>query len=209
MKKKEVVANIELRCDENMKQTGGGENYAWNERLQLKILSAIPIGNEDFGKVGTAVFSGIIDIKPADPIEGMLVSQLIVANEAALSMFSRAWRQDNFDFRMKYLAQADRAQRTVIMLTERLDHHRGRGRQEISVRHQHVTVNADQAIVGNVTAGGGSEPQLKDQPHAITYAPGITVPSRDQKGEPVPVASDEKRSLPDARRTIPGRAKGK
>jgi hypothetical protein len=75
------------------------------------------------------------------------------------------------------------------MLTERLDQHRGRGRQEISVRHQHVTVNADQAIVGNVTAGGGSEPQLKDQPHAITYAPGITVPSRDQKGEPVPVAN--------------------
>lgn len=146
----------------------------------------------------------MIDIKPADPIEGMLVSQLIVANEAALSMFSRAWRQDNFDFRMKYLAQADKAQRTVIMLTERLDQHRGRGRQEINVRHQHVTVNADQAIVGNVEhhQGVGSEVQSKEQPHA-------TVPSTDQKGEPVPVASDEKRSLPDARRTIPGRAKGK
>ncbi len=31
------------------------------------------------------------------------------------------------------------------MLTERLDHHRGRGQQQIVVKH--VTVNADQAMV--------------------------------------------------------------
>jgi hypothetical protein len=36
----------------------------------------------------------------------------------------------------------------VVLLTERLDHHRGRGQQQITVKH--VTVNADQAIVGNV-----------------------------------------------------------
>ena len=36
------------------------------------------------------------------------------------------------------------------MLTERLDHHRGRGQQHITVKH--VTVNADQAVVAeNVT----------------------------------------------------------
>jgi hypothetical protein len=52
--------------------------------------------------------------------------------------------------------------------------------QQITVRHQHVTVNADQAIVGNVTAGGGSEQQSKEQRHAIAYAPGITVPSTGQ-----------------------------
>jgi hypothetical protein len=151
----------------------------------------------------------MIDIKPADPIEGMLVSQLIVAHEAAMSMFRRAWRIDNFDARTRYLALADKAQRTVVLLTERLDHHRGRGQQQITVKH--VTVDADQAIVGNVEhhQGVGSEDQSKEQPHAITYAPGITVPSTDQEGQLVPVPSDEKRSLPDARRTIPGRAKGK
>ena len=39
---------------------------------------------------------------------------------------------------------------TVMMLTERLDHHRGRGQQQITVKH--VTVNADQAVVAeNIT----------------------------------------------------------
>ncbi len=106
---------------------------------------------------------------------------------------------------------ADKAARTVMMLTERLDHHRGRGRQEINVRHQHVTVNADQAIVGNVQhhQGGGSPPQSKEQPHALGYAPGITLPSPNQTRELVPVASDEKRALPDARRNVCGRTEGK
>jgi hypothetical protein len=107
----------------------------------------------------------------------------------------------------RYLQLADKAQRTVVLLTERLDHHRGRGQQQITVKH--VTVNADQAIVGNVTAGGGLPSESKDQPHAIAYAPGIAMPSQDQARELVSVASHEKRAVPDARRKIAGRPKGK
>ena len=91
------------------------------DRIQRLVLSAIPIGKEDLGAVGTAVFSGIIDINPADPVEGMLVSQLVVAHEAALAMYRKAWVQDNFEIKAKYLALADKTQRTVVMLTERLE----------------------------------------------------------------------------------------
>src|SRR5262249_32256807 len=63
------------------------------------------------------------------------------------SMYRRAWAlpPEYFEARMKYLALADKAARTVSILTERLDHHRGRGQQQITVKH--VTVNADQAVV--------------------------------------------------------------
>jgi hypothetical protein len=30
-------------------------------------------------------------MNPADPIEGVLISQIVIANEAALSMYRRAW----------------------------------------------------------------------------------------------------------------------
>src|SRR4030095_4642032 len=79
---KAAPIQIQLRCTENMKQTGGGENHAWNDRIQRLVLSAIPTSREDLGAVGTAVFSGMIDINPADPIEGMLTSQLVIAHEA-------------------------------------------------------------------------------------------------------------------------------
>jgi hypothetical protein len=100
----------------------------------------------------------MVDIAPTDPIEGILVAQLMAANEAALSMYRRGWAQPSeyFEARTKYLALADKASRTVALLTERLDRHRGRGQQQITVKH--VTTNnvtADQAIItDSVTTGG-------------------------------------------------------
>ena len=95
-------------------------------------------------------------MKPADPVEGMLMAQLVVANEAALSMYRCAWAcppDHYFEAHTKYLQLADKASRTVAMLAERLDHqHRGRGRQQIVVKH--VTVDADQAMVAdNIVTG--------------------------------------------------------
>jgi hypothetical protein len=75
-------------------------------------------------------------------------------------MYSKGWAQppEYFQARTKYLQLADKAARTVMMLTERLDHHRGRGQQQITVKH--VTTNnvtADQAIIADtVTTGGGA-----------------------------------------------------
>src|SRR3954447_7012624 len=90
-----------------------------------------------------------MDIAPADPVEGILIAQLMAANEASLA-YSKAWAQppEYFLARTKYLQLADKAARTVMMSTERLDHHRGRGQQQITVKH--VTTNnvsADQAII--------------------------------------------------------------
>ena len=207
---------IELQKPGEIKDLGGGTLEAWNDRIMLLVLNALPIDHRDkvaTGKAGTAVFSGMLDIKSADPIEGMLVSQLVVAHESALRMFQRAWAQppEYLDARCRYLALADKAQRTVALLTERLDRHRNSGQQQITVKHQHVTVNADQAIVGNVEhrQGAGSHSKLEDQPHAIAYAPGITMPSADQAREPLPIPSDEKRSVPDARRNVTRSPKGK
>jgi len=35
----------------------------------------------------------MIDMKPDDPIEGMLIGQLMAANEAALAMYRKGWAQ--------------------------------------------------------------------------------------------------------------------
>jgi hypothetical protein len=59
---------------------------------------------------------------------------------------------DYFEAHTKYLQLADKAPRTVAMLTDRLDHHRGRGQQQIVVKH--VTVNADQAVVTDTVITG-------------------------------------------------------
>jgi hypothetical protein len=66
-----------------------------------------------------------------------------------------------------------------------------------------------QAVVGMVeTPGGGDRAKSENQPHALANAPGATMPSADTSREPVPVACDEERAMPDGRRNVPGAPKG-
>ncbi len=149
----------------NLKVVGGGEYDDWNNWLASRTSTALPVNQRDEAeatRATVAVYSGMIDMKPADPIEGVLISQLMAANQASLAMYQKAWAQppEYFEARVKYLALADKAARTVAMLTERLDRHRGQGQQQITVKH--VTVNADQAVVTEqvVTGKPGISPIL-------------------------------------------------
>jgi hypothetical protein len=148
-----------------LKKLGGSQADVWNLRLTNLVIGALPIdqSNSDSAKAASsAVCHAIVDIAPADPIEGILIAQLMAANEAALSMYRKGWSQppEFFQARTKYLQLADKAARTVMMLTERLDQHRGRGQQQIVVKH--VTVNADQAVVAETITTGRTVPPLQN-----------------------------------------------
>ena len=61
---------------------------------QNLVTRALPINQknaETVSHAGSAVAAGVVDMNPADPIEGMLMSHLVVVNEAALNMYRLAW----------------------------------------------------------------------------------------------------------------------
>jgi hypothetical protein len=96
-------------------------------------------------------------------------------------------RQDN-------LNAANKLSRTYTTLLEALNKHRGNGQQ--TVRVEHITVNADNAVVGSVHhSGEGVGPRTKSggQSHAIEYAPGQTLWSENKERESVPLAIDAER----------------
>jgi hypothetical protein len=70
---------------------------------------------------------------------------------------------------------------------------------------KHITVNADNAVVGNVEQRPGGEAlvEIKDQPHAIANSLQPSLWSENEKREAMPITSDEKRTVPDARGTVP------
>ena len=123
---------------------GGSLADDWNLRLLNNVGGTLPMNHSDreaSTKAITAVCQAMADMAPADPVEEILIAQLMAANEAALAMYQKGWSQppEYFEARTKYLQLADKAARTVMMLTERRDHHRGRGQQQITVKH--VTTN--------------------------------------------------------------------
>ena len=175
---------IQLKLDPNkleskFKLLGGGKTDEWNKRLSDITVNALPHSkNKDaITEACLAVSYGVMDMAPADPVEGILIAQLMAANEAALAMYQKGWAQppEYFEARAKYLALADKAARTVVLLTERLDHHRGRGQQQIVVKH--VTVNADQAVVTDnlVTSNPASAGVEKNTGPTVSSAGLLTV----------------------------------
>lgn len=161
-KPKEEVRTLEIDPNPKgeLKKLGGSNADVWNLRLVNLVGNSLPVdhSNRETSKEAIkAVCQATADIAPADPIEGILIAQLMAANEASLAMYRKGWAQppEYFQARTKYLQLADKAARTVMMLTERLDHHRGRGQQQITVKH--VTTNnvtADQAIIAESVATG-------------------------------------------------------
>lgn len=192
MKPKTISDGVDPSANGARKPLGGSKYDEWNNRLSSLMTSALPLNpldKETCGEAVMATLSGMIDINPADPIEGMIAAQLIAANEAALAMYRRAWQQppENFEARTKYLALADKAARTVMLLTERLDHHRGRGQQKIVV--QYTTVNADQAVVSTGNLIQENTGRAVSSPALLTASTEKPMPMLDEtiQREVVPV----------------------
>jgi hypothetical protein len=150
-RKQTATVTLDPNPKGELKPLTGADHDDWSLRLVNVLSGALP-GDGNCDAI-SAAGSGMLDMKPTDPIEGMLIAQAIAAHEAAMRMYGLGWLNgEHFEASTKYLALADKAARTVAMLTERLDQHRGRGQQQITVKH--VTVNADQAVVADQVVNG-------------------------------------------------------
>ena len=184
-----VKIEIDAEPKGRWKALGGADRDQWNERLSNLVTRALPVNQENAEAVscaGSAVAAGVVDMKPTDPIEGMLMSQLVVVNEAALKMYRLAWlnNAEYFEASTRYLQLADKASRTVAMLTERLDQHRGRGQQQIVVKH--VTVNADQAVVTDTIMAGEPAANIVTSPALLMDSTENPMPMLKEARKPDP-----------------------
>jgi hypothetical protein len=190
-----VKIEVETQLKAELKAVGGSDRDQWNERLLNLAIRALPVdqkNTETVSRVGSAVVAGLVGMKPADSIEGMLMSQLVVVNEAALNLYRLAWlnNAEYFEASTKYLQLADKASRTVAMLTERLDQHRGRGQQQIVVKH--VTVNADQALITDTVVTGKPAGNAVPSPALLTDATDKPMPRLDETRKLEPVGGVKK-----------------
>ena len=166
---------------------GGADRDEWNERLvqSCRVRFACNLADiEESNYASAAALAGMMDMKPADPVEGMLIAQMIVASEAACRCIDGLGSsRRNISLRARSIfSWLIKPQGPLPCWSERLDQHRGRGQQQIVVKH--VTVNADQALVTDqvVTSGATAVttscrkplPSAADKPmEAINSAEGV------------------------------------
>jgi hypothetical protein len=102
-----------------------------------------------------------VDTKPTDPIEGMLIAQLVVANEAALDLYRRARPNRHFEAHTKYLQLADKASRTVANHGQACD----RECRSAVVADQIVSSRAKQSIAALLTSDTEKPMEILEPAH--------------------------------------------
>jgi hypothetical protein len=95
-------------------------------------------------------------IAPKDQIEGMLATQMIATNHAALDCFQIAAESETIDIRTAALSSATKLTRTYAAQMEALNRYRGKGQQKMTVEHVHINSNV-QTIIGDITKNDSSK----------------------------------------------------
>jgi hypothetical protein len=197
----------------NLKAVGGSPSDDWNNRIANDAINTLWLKNSDDDNKSrqvSAAIAGLVGIGPRDELEGMMAAQLIASHSAAMECYRRGMiGEQSFEGRRENLSQANKLSRTFTMLLDALNRHRGKGQQKVTVEHVHVH-SGGQAIVGAVAPGGGIASKDEEQAHAkqLAYAPEPPLRSPDPAREPMSVAGDGERPLPDARGFLARRTEG-
>jgi hypothetical protein len=195
---------------EQLTDAFGTSSLAFANLLITQAANALSVPHASLPQTMNGLLAAIDGAEPKDEIEAMLASQMAVTHSLAMEFLGRAKRAE-------YIPQLDasgnlavKLLRTYTAQVEALAKLRRGGEQTVRVEHVHVHPGG-QAIVGSVTSGGGPTLKSEDQPHAkqLAYAPGTPMPRADSARDTVPVARDEERPLPDARRPISRSTEGK
>jgi hypothetical protein len=99
----------------------------------------------------------VVEMKPQDPTEMFLASQMFAIQNLAMDTARRTVFKDQApEARNQYMDQTIKLMRTFTTQVEALAKYRTKGKQKITVQHVNVE-NGGQAIVGDVSQGGGSD----------------------------------------------------
>ena len=117
---------------------------------------------ESFQTAMNRVSSLMLEMKPQDAFEGLLIAQMAATHNQAMDCLSRAEQTATVAHREMYLRFADRFLRTYTIQMEALSKHRRGGQQKVVVEHVHVH-EGGQAFVGNIEnhRGGGGDANKK------------------------------------------------
>ncbi len=92
-------------------------------------------------------------LEPRDPIEGMLITQMVTTQKLAMDSAKRACLSDQtFEERQANMNHSLKLMRVFTDQISTLNKHRGKGQQKMTVEHVHVN-EGGQAIIGNVEGG--------------------------------------------------------
>ncbi len=125
-------------------------------KLGIKVASSLNPGDDHEGTI-TNYMGMMIELKPKDGFEGMLINNMVATFNQAMYYFQLANIPDNrgsTKIQSSIMNIAIKLMRVYNQQLETLDKHRNKGKQKMTVEHIHIH-KGGQAIVGEIHQGGG------------------------------------------------------
>ncbi|NNH67994.1 hypothetical protein [Rhizobium laguerreae] len=120
---------------------------------QLVILAASSQNKVDQSEL-TLLTEMVMGMAPKDHVEMMLAVQMASVHLMSMQMATKSRRETVLQKHEIYARQTNQLMRTFAAQAEAFKRYRTGGKQVVKVKHVHVH-EGGQAIVGNVTKGGG------------------------------------------------------
>jgi hypothetical protein len=107
------------------------------------------------------------EMAPRDAVEMLLCNQMAAVHHLTMRIARLGLKTESMDSLERLTGVVSRLSRAYTVQVETLAAYRGKGKQEVNVKHVHVN-EGGQAIIGNVTPGGGKNHTFNtsDLPHA-------------------------------------------
>lgn len=142
--------------EEAFTRTFGSRNDAFCNGLATQMANVASHGKE-MDENGTAFFASIVGgIEPRDEVEAMLATQMAAVHNATMTFARRLAHVETIQQQDSAERAFNKLARTYAAQMEALRKYRTGGQQNVTVKH--VTVNeGGQAVVGNVSHGGGGD----------------------------------------------------
>lgn len=135
------------------------------EGLLLQLSHVARTGKELTANDVNTMLATVHAIGPRDPTEALLASQMAAIHQATMTAARRLNQVETITQQDSASNMLAKLARTFTAQVEALKRYRSSGEQNVRVTHQHVNVNANQAIVG-INPGGGGTHENERQSHA-------------------------------------------
>ncbi len=215
---KAVVADDPDDRKGRLKNIGGAQSDRWNNILANQAVQALWLKNsspEERDKQLSATVAALIGIAPKDELEGMMAAQLVAAHNAAMECYRRAMirRTD-----LRGPAREPRpSQQAVAHLRGAARSPQPPSRQGPAEGHGRARPRPCGRASGGrhgrhaawPTGGWGCQQIRGTTPcTADSHASEPALPRPNPQGDALPVARDDERAMPDARRQGARRGQG-
>ena len=153
---KDGINHVLVHIDEDYLDTAFGTDNPVVMKQRFAEVSLIV--NKDSSTLNEEITIGAVELMkelaPRDSIEALLCSQMVAIHTALVDVSWRLRKSGTMEQFGIYEKASNRLARTFATQMEALNKHRRKGTQKVVVQHVNVE-NGGQAVVGDITTGGG------------------------------------------------------